>query len=69
MYVELLRDEASKYVFIVGICARWGCGEEEVVQFPKPLLNGDSQETPSPLTTASTGNQPASGMHDLAFSF
>ena len=30
----------------------------EVVQPPKPLVNGDTRETPSPLTT---GNQPASG--------
>ena len=31
---------------------------EEVVQPTMPLVNGDTQETPSPLTT---GNQPASG--------
>ena len=28
MYVELLLNEASKYVFIVGICARRGCGAD-----------------------------------------
>jgi hypothetical protein len=36
--------------------------EEEVVQPPKPLVNDDTREASSALTTASTGNQPASDM-------
>ena len=65
IYVELLRDEASKYcsfwAFVrVGI-VEW-IWEEEVVQPSKPLTNGDTQKTPLPLTTVGAGNpsQPAS---------
>ena len=43
----------------VGIVERvW---EEGVVQPPKPHINGDTQESPSPPTSVGTASQPASG--------
>ena len=56
-----LRSTCSLWAFVrAGIVERiW---EEEVIQPPKRLVNGDTQETPSPPTTASTRNVPASGM-------
>ena len=60
MYVELF-NEASKYVFVVGISARRDCGADigggSCPASQTPLIDSDTQETPSPLTTASTGNQ------------
>jgi len=55
-----LRSTCSLWAFVrVGIVERiW---EEEVVQSPKPLVNGETREAPSPLTTTSAGNQPANG--------
>jgi hypothetical protein len=62
MCVELLLGEALKarstysmWAFVrVGIVDRiW---EERLVQPPKPLVNRDTRETSSLLTTASTGN-------------
>lgn len=55
-----LRSTCSLWAFVrVGIVERiW---EEEVVQPSKPLVNGDPQATPSPPTSADTGNQPPNG--------
>ncbi|KAI9567590.1 hypothetical protein HD554DRAFT_2173359 [Boletus coccyginus] len=55
-----LRSTCSLWAFVrVGIVERiW---EEEVVQSPKPLVNGETLDAPSPLTTTNTGNHPANG--------
>ena len=69
MCVELF-DGASKHVFIMGICARRDCGADTgggSQPPPKPLIDGDTQETASQMTTTSTGSRPPG--HDLAFRF
>ena len=58
-YLTRLRSTCSLWAPVrVGIVERT---REEAVQPPKPLVTGDTQETPSPPITASTGNHPASG--------
>ena len=58
-YLTRLRSTCSLWVFLhVGIAEQ--ILEKEVVRPPKPLIDGDTQETPSLLTTASPGSQPAS---------
>ena len=58
-YLTRLQSTCSWWAFVrVGIVER--TRKEEVVQPPTPLVNGDNQETPSPLITAITGNHRAS---------
>ena len=71
MYVELLLDEASKYVFVVGICARWDRGAD--------MGGGSCPVSQTPCQWRHSGGAFTAGYrrhgksackwHDLAFSF